>query len=38
MRPLALLVFEACNGTIVISLFGGTLSPILSLLNIFSSR
>jgi FtsH-binding integral membrane protein len=31
MRPLALLVFAACIGTIVISLFGGTISPFLSL-------
>ena len=31
MRPLSLLVFAACVGTIVISLFGGTISPLLSL-------
>jgi FtsH-binding integral membrane protein len=31
MRPLALLVFAACVGTIVWSLFGGTISPVLSL-------
>jgi FtsH-binding integral membrane protein len=31
MRPLSLLVFAACIGTIVWSLFGGTISPFLSL-------
>jgi FtsH-binding integral membrane protein len=31
MRPLALLVFAACVGTIVWSLFGGTISPVVSL-------
>ena len=31
MRPLSLLVFAACIGTIVISLFSGTISPIISL-------
>ena len=31
MRPLALLVFAACVGTIVWSLFGGTISPFISL-------
>jgi FtsH-binding integral membrane protein len=31
MRPLSLIVFAACCATIVISLFGGTLSPIVSL-------
>ena len=31
MRPLALLVFAACVGTILITLFGGTISPLLSL-------
>src|SRR3954451_2837150 len=31
MRPLALLVFAACVGTIVWSLFGGTISPVISL-------
>jgi FtsH-binding integral membrane protein len=31
MRPLSLLVFAACVGTIVISLFSGTISPWLSL-------
>jgi modulator of FtsH protease len=31
MRPLALLVFAACIGTILITLFGGTISPIISL-------
>ena len=39
MRPLSLIVSAACVGTIVWSLFGGTISPVLSLalLNIFSS-
>ena len=31
MRPLALLVFAACVFTIVLTLFGGTISPIVSL-------
>jgi modulator of FtsH protease len=31
MRPLALLVFGACMFTIVLTLFGGTISPIISL-------
>jgi modulator of FtsH protease len=31
MRPLSLIVFTACCGTIVWSLFGGTISPLLSL-------
>ena len=31
MRPLSLLVFAACIGTIVWSLFGGTISPVVSL-------
>jgi FtsH-binding integral membrane protein len=31
MRPLALLVFAACAFTIVLTLFGGTISPIISL-------
>jgi modulator of FtsH protease len=31
MRPLSLLVFAACIGTIVWSLFGGTISPVFSL-------
>jgi modulator of FtsH protease len=31
MRPVALIVFAACVGTIVWSLFGGTISPIVSL-------
>ena len=31
MRPLSLIVFAACVGTIVWSLFGGTISPVLSL-------
>ena len=31
MRPLALLVFAACIFTIVLTLFGGTISPIISL-------
>jgi modulator of FtsH protease len=31
MRPLALIVFVACAATIVITLIGGTLSPIVSL-------
>jgi FtsH-binding integral membrane protein len=31
MRPLALLVFAACVGTIIWSLFGGTISPVVSL-------
>src|SRR5215210_1326473 len=30
MRPLALVVFAACMGTILITLFGGTISPWLS--------
>ena len=38
MRPLSLVVFAACVGTVVWSLFGGTISPVISLLNIFSSR
>src|SRR5215217_5141916 len=32
MRPLSLLVFAACAFTIVLTLFGGTVSPIVSLL------
>ena len=32
MRPLSFIVFAACAGTIVWSLFGGTISPLLSLL------
>jgi modulator of FtsH protease len=32
LRPLSLIVFTACVGTIVWSLFGGTISPFLSLL------
>jgi len=32
MRPLSLLVFAACAFTIVLTLFGGTISPIVSLL------
>jgi modulator of FtsH protease len=32
MRPLSLIVFAACAGTIVWSLFGGTISPVISLL------
>jgi modulator of FtsH protease len=31
MRPLSLIVFAACMGTIVWSLFGGTISPLVSL-------
>jgi FtsH-binding integral membrane protein len=31
MRPLSLIVFAACMGTIVWSLFGGTISPLISL-------
>jgi FtsH-binding integral membrane protein len=31
MRPLSLVVFALCAGTIVWSLFGGTISPLLSL-------
>ena len=31
MRPLSLLVFAACVGTIVWSLFAGSISPIVSL-------
>jgi len=31
MRPLSLIVFALCAGTIVWSLFGGTISPIISL-------
>jgi FtsH-binding integral membrane protein len=31
MRPLSLLVFAACVGTILITLFGGTISPLISL-------
>ncbi len=31
MRPLSLLVFAACIATIVISLFSGTISPLVSL-------
>jgi FtsH-binding integral membrane protein len=31
MRPLSLIVFAACIGTILITLFGGTISPWLSL-------
>ena len=31
MRPVSLLVFAACCGTVVWSLFGGTISPIISL-------
>jgi FtsH-binding integral membrane protein len=31
MRPLALIVFALCMGTIVFTLFGGTLSPLISL-------
>src|SRR5688500_7706059 len=31
MRPLSLLVFAACIFTIVLTLFGGTISPIISL-------
>ncbi len=31
MRPVSLLVFAACCGTIVWSLFGGTISPLFSL-------
>ncbi len=31
MRPLSLIVFAACAGTIVWSLFGGTISPFFSL-------
>ena len=31
MRPLSLLVFAACVFTIVLRLFGGTISPIMSL-------
>lgn len=31
MRPLSLIVFAACAGTIVWSLFGGTISPLISL-------
>jgi modulator of FtsH protease len=30
MRPLALIVFAACAVTIVLTLFGGTISPVLS--------
>jgi modulator of FtsH protease len=32
IRPLSLIVFAACVGTIVWSLFGGTISPVISLL------
>ena len=32
MRPLSLIVFAACVGTIIWSLFGGTISPVISLL------
>jgi FtsH-binding integral membrane protein len=32
MRPLALVVFALCAATIVITLFGGTISPVISLL------
>jgi modulator of FtsH protease len=31
MRPLSLIVFALCVGTIVLTLFGGTLSPVISL-------
>ncbi len=31
MKPLSLIVFAACCGTIVWSLFGGTISPLISL-------
>jgi FtsH-binding integral membrane protein len=31
MRPLSLIVFAACIATVVISLFGGAISPLLSL-------
>jgi modulator of FtsH protease len=31
MRPLSLLVFAACCATILITLFGGTISPLISL-------
>jgi FtsH-binding integral membrane protein len=31
MRPLSMIVFAACVGTIVWSLFGGTISPLVSL-------
>src|SRR5215216_486258 len=31
MRPVSLIVFVACMGTIVWSLFGGTISPVFSL-------
>ena len=31
MRPVSLLVFAACSGTIVWSLFGGEISPLISL-------
>ena len=31
MRPLSLLVFVACCGTIVWSLFAGSISPVVSL-------
>jgi len=30
MRPVALIVFAACIGTVIWSLFGGTISPLLS--------
>ena len=38
MRPLSLIVFAACCGTIVWTLFAGSISPVVSLLNIFSGR
>ncbi len=31
MRPVSLIVFAACMGTIIWSLFGGTISPLISL-------
>jgi modulator of FtsH protease len=31
MRPLALIVFVAAGGTIIWTLFGGTISPVISL-------
>ena len=30
MRPISLIVFAACVGTILWTLFGGTISPLIS--------
>ena len=32
MRPLSLIVFVACAGTIILTLFAGTVSPAVSLI------